>query len=724
MGVRSAKAFALVVLSAAISSCMWLRPATRIESGACRGCNVLLVTIDTLRVDRVGAFGSTLGLTPNIDRLAGEGFRATRAYTSAPLTLPAHASILTATQPPVHGLRTNGLFRLGPSAPTLATVLKNAGYRTGAFVGSFVLDARFGLNRGFDEYDDRYGERQAGDSTEGAERRAEDVVKPALAWILGPNRPSQRPNSSALPNPSSLSPEPWFAWAHFYDPHEPYRAPEPYASRFAPYDAEVAYTDAMLGRLVDTLRQAGQIDRTLVAIAADHGESLGEHGERTHGVFAYDVTIRVPWLVWAGHRISGTSDALVRLVDLSPTLLDLVGLQPPAEFDGTSILPRVHDHSRELPSYFEAMDANLTRNWAPLSGIVSGAHKLVDLPTPELYDLRGDPSESKNLFSSQPERARTLDAVLKSVVGAFASRETAAEKTTLSAEARQRLQALGYVAASAGPGKRIYTDADDPKRLIGPANELNDALAAFRRGDHQQGLAAARALVDRYPSFSTPSGVVAQMQHDSGDLGAAIATLETLVKRGAADQSVLVVLAGYLMEAGRLPQSAALLEAVVADHADYAEAFNVLGVAFSRMGQHARAQAAFRRVIELDPTSATAYENLGVDALAQGDLPGALDQLTHALALDPRLARAHNAVASTYQRMGRRDEAVAHWKTALEIDPGLFDALYNIGTVLHDSGRTDEARPYLERFVRDAPPSRYGADIQRLGLMLQRERSR
>ena len=592
---------AVLLAAVAIAGAAWLiwarRPAG-IASGVCRGCNVLLVTIDTLRADRVGAFGSRLGLTPNIDRLAAEGFRFTRAYTSAPLTLPAHASILTATHPPVHGLRTNGLFRLGPGAPTLATVLKAAGYRTGAFVGSFVLDARFGLNRGFDEYDDRYGERQAGDTTEGAERRAEDVIKPALAWILG---------ATQSPAPESQIPNPFFAWVHLYDPHEPYRAPEPFGSRFAPYHAEVAYTDAMLGRFVDTLRAAGQLDRTLVVVAADHGESLGEHGERTHGVFAYDVTIKVPWLLWAGGRIGGSSDSLVRLVDLAPTVLDLVGVQSASEFAGASVVPRVRDDSSALPAYFEAMDANLTRNWAPLSGIVSGTRKFVDLPTPELYDLSADPSESKNLFSAEPDRARTLDAMLKTLAGTFASRAGAAEKTTLSAEARQRLQALGYVAASAGPGKRTYTDADDPKVLMGPANDLNDALAAFRRGERQQGLSTAQALVDRYPSFSTAYGVLASMQHDGGDLGSAIATLETLVKREGADQSVLVVLAGYLMEAGRLPQSAGLLEAVVADHPDYAEAFNVLGVSLSRMGQHARAQTAWRRVIELDPTSATAY---------------------------------------------------------------------------------------------------------------------
>lgn len=707
----------VIVILAALTAggCGWLGRSARIDSGTCRGCNVLLITIDTLRTDRVGAFGSQLGLTPNLDRLAAGGFRFTRTYTSAPLTLPAHASILTATQPPVHGLRANGLFRLGPNPPTLATTLKSAGYRTGAFVGSFVLDARFGLNRGFDVYDDRYGERHADDGTEGAERRAEDVIKPALDWILG-NQPSALSPQPSV-NPSALSPQPFFAWVHFYDPHEPYRAPEPYASRFAPYDAEVAYTDATLGRLIDTLRASGQLAQTLVAIAADHGESLGEHGERTHGVFAYDVTIKVPWLLWAGDRLHGTSDALVRLVDLAPTVLDLVGVSPPREFGGASVIPRVRDGATAPPAYFEAMDANLTRNWAPLVGLVSETHKLIDLPTPELYDLRSDPAESKNLFTADAERARTLGAMLRTIVQGFAS-GSAAEKTTLSAEARQRLQALGYVAASAGPAKRTYTDADDPKRLIGPANELNEALAAFRRGDCQAGLTAAAALVDRYPAFSTPYGVLASMQHDSGDLRSAIGTLEAVVRRGIADQSVLVVLAGYLMEAGLLERAANLLEAVVADHPDYAEAFNVLGVAASRLGRHARAQEAWRRVIDLDPTSATAYENLGVDALSQGDFSTALTQLTRALELDPSLARAHNALASAYLRTHRPDEAIAQWRMALEINPELLEALYNIGTVLYDSGRRDEARPYLERFVRDAPPARFGPDIARLRALL------
>jgi arylsulfatase A-like enzyme len=188
------------------------------------------------------------------------------------------------------------LFRLGPSLPTLATVLKSAGYRTGAFVGSFVLDARFGLNRGFDVYDDRYGEKPVGDAAEGAERRAEDVVKPATAWIVSTGS-ELGARSSEVSRPQRPAPSPWFAWVHLYDPHEPYRAPEPYASQHDPYDAEVAYADAMVGRLLEDLRAAGQLDRTLIMVAADHGESLGEHGERTHGVFVYDATMRVPWII-------------------------------------------------------------------------------------------------------------------------------------------------------------------------------------------------------------------------------------------------------------------------------------------------------------------------------------------------------------------------------------------------------------------------------------------
>ena len=697
---------------------IWQRVARpSVDSGACRGCNFLLVTIDTLRVDRVGAFGGKAGLTPNLDRLANEGIRLTRAYAPAPLTLPSHTSILTAVSPPVHGVRTNGLFRLGPNLPTLATVLKASGYRTGAFVGAFVLDARFGLNRGFDVYDDRYGEKHPGDPGEGAERRGEDVIKPALAWIIGGEA---APGIQHQP-PGTSHQAPFFAWIHLYDPHEPYRAPEPFASQHEPYDAEVAYADAMVGRLVEQLKAAGQLDHTLMMIAADHGESLGEHGERTHGVFVYDATLRVPWIIWGGARVpSGSSDALVRLIDLAPTALDLLGVASPDGFEGRSLLGVAARPEVPSTAYLEAMDANLTRNWAPLTGIVRDGYKFIELPNPELYDLRSDPRETTNLFARRGDQARTLGALLRGMTTGFAAGGSTAQKTTLSADARKRLQALGYVASSAEPGQRVYTDADDPKTLNAAANDLDRALGAFHAGSHAEAMGTVGDIIRRHPAFATAYGILASMQRDTGDLSGAIATLEDVVRRGIANQSVMLVLANYWQETGALERSAEVLQAVIASHPDYAEAYNSLGVVASRQRQHERARAAFAKVLELDPTSATAYENLGVDEIAAGDLDMAVGDLKHALELDPGLPGAHNALAAAYLRQRRSAEAIEQWKTAVQLDPHLYDALYNLGTVLYDSGRRDDARPYLQRFVTEAPPARYQQDIARIRKMLIR----
>jgi tetratricopeptide (TPR) repeat protein len=412
---------------------------------------------------------------------------------------------------------------------------------------------------------------------------------------------------------------------------------------------------------------------------------------------------------------------VTELLDLAPTVLDLVGVAAPPTFEGRSLLAVVdQDDVGRRAAYIEAMDANLTRNWAPLSGVVSGQYKLIDLPIPELYDLASDPHETTNLFSREAERARTLGALLRSLVTQFASRGSAAVRTTLGADARERLQALGYVTSAADPAGRVYTDSDDPKRLIGAAMDLNRALAAFHEGSRAAGMSAVAGIMRAHPSFTTASGIFASMQRDTGDLPGAISTLEDVVRHGNADQSVMVVLAGYLQELGALDRSAALLDAVVAAHPDYAEAYNSLGIVYSRQGRHAEARAAYRKVLELDPTSAKAYENLGVDELGAGDLAAATADLGRALSLDPRLAGARNALAAVYMREGRTEDAIAEWKKAVQLDPRLFDAVYNLGTVLYKAGRRDEARPYLERFVNEAPRARYGSDIAKLTLLLTR----
>ena len=267
---------------------LWLAANTPAPSLSLRGANLLLVTIDTLRADRLGAYGSHAGLTPTLDALAARGVRFTRAWSHAPITLPAHTSILTGVLPPHHGVRNNGSFRLGQAPGTLAEAMRDGGYRTGAFVGAFVLDARFGLNRGFDVYDDRYGSSTAAASFHFVERPADQVLTAATAWITQPPGGDSRP---------------WFAWIHLFDPHAPYHAPADFARGRAPYDGEVAWTDSALGRALDELTGRGQLDRTVVVVTADHGESLGDHGETTHGLFAYDSTLRVPLIfcrAWPG----------------------------------------------------------------------------------------------------------------------------------------------------------------------------------------------------------------------------------------------------------------------------------------------------------------------------------------------------------------------------------------------------------------------------------------
>lgn len=662
--VFALSAVAVVVAGAAYVFLHRGTPA-QLAAGSCRGCNVLLITIDTLRLDRVGAFGSTRNLTPTLDRLAHDGLAVTRAYASAPLTLPSHTSILTAVSPPVHGVRANGIARLGPKLPTLATVLKSAGYRTGAFVGAFVLDARFGLTRGFDVYDDKYGEKHEGDLTEGAERRAEDVIRPAAAYIH---------------QPSAISDQPWFVWVHLYDPHEPYAAPEPWRSQHEPYDAEVAYTDSTIGKLLDDLQSSGRLNNTLVVIAADHGESLGEHNERTHGTFVYDVTMRVPWIVWASNgSVRGRYDPLARLIDLAPTTLDLIGVTAPAEFEGRSLIG-----GTTSTAYLEAMDANLTRNWAPLTAIVSGTQKLIDLPRPELYDLAADPTETENLYTRDAQRARTLESLLKNTRATLDARAAGAEKTTLAADARQRLQALGYTASTADPTERVYTDADDPKILITTSNALNDAVAAFNRGDRANGLAQARAIVQAHPNFSTAAGELALMQRQSGDLAGAIATLDAGARRGISDPRSMVMLASLLTEAGEFDKASAVADAVIAGHPDFTDGYNAAGVIAMRRGQHERAQAAFKKILELDPTSATAYANLAADYLSTRNFPAAVDALKQATTLDPRN----------------------------------FDALYNLGMALDAAGRRDEAIPVLQKFANEAPSSRYARDIDSVRALL------
>ena len=630
--------------------------------------NVLLITIDTLRADRVGAYGGPPGITPTLDRLAAEGLRLDTAYTHVPLTLPAHTALMTGAYPHVNGVRDNGSFRFDGKHRTLAGVLKDAGYRTGAFIGAFVLDARFGLNAGFDVYDDRYGPRPTTGELSIVERPAGAVLDAARQWIASAGQP-------------------WFAWAHLYDPHEPYAPPEPFRSRFAPdgYAGEVASTDARLGAALDSLSREGRLANTLVIVAADHGESLGEHEERTHGLFAYDATLRVPVIIWGPPAVRpGVLPGPAQLVDVMPTVLDLVGVAPEVP-NGRSLWPFAKA-GRAIPDagvYFEALNASLTRHWAPLTGVVAGGLKFIDLPIPELYDLPADPGERTNLYSDRPDDARRLARRLTDLRAAGRPPTPAPPD----AETERRLRSLGYVSTPAGQPARAATAADDPKALIGLHNMLDDALVALRGNRPAHAERLLKQIIATRSDFVVAYDRLAQLYRDTGRLALAIETLDRASRAGVSDAASLAALGGYLQEAGRLERAVAVLEAARTMNPSEMEVYEKLGITYTRLGRFDEAHRMFAHMLSVAPNSATTYNNLGSLLLTERRWSEAADALAKAVALDPTMANAHNGLGVAYAQQGQFDRAIAEWRRTLEIRPDFEDARDNIRRAEQLKGR-------------------------------------
>jgi arylsulfatase A-like enzyme/Flp pilus assembly protein TadD len=694
---------AMVALAAALAQgCARPVPPRPLQSGQLRGGNVLLVTIDTLRRDRLGAYGNTTGLTPTLDRLASSGVRYTRALSHAPMTLPAHTSILTGLTPRTHGIHVNGSSRLDEGVPTLATVLKQAGYRTGAFVGAFVLDARFGLSRGFDEYDDRYPHEADAATFKVADRRAAEVVQAAGDWIL---RPAAGAEAVA----------PWFGWVHLFDPHTPYDPPAEYRAQRPPYDGEIAYTDAMLGQLLDRLSAARALDRTMIVVTADHGESLGDHGETTHGLFAYESTLAVPLIVSGAAIGRGVVDLPVAHADLLPTIVDLVGVAPPPNLDGRSA---VDLPTADRPVYFEALEANLTRGWAPLTGVVSGDWKYIDLPLPELYNLRSDPGEEHNLAERETARRDTLTRALAQLT---AARPAAAVPAAVDAEAAARLRSLGYTAVSAAPVKPQYIAADDPKRLVAQNEQFNTALEMFNAGRPDEALSRFLGLLAERPDFITARTSAATVLVTTGRAVDAVALLRAAPAAHASAPEILAKLGTALQRAGDLKGAAAAFERSRASGNRNPEIFNDLGVVYAQLGRVDEARTMFRELLRRDPNAAGTWTNLGLAELSAHKLDAAADAFRHAVGADPSNAEAWQGLGAA--AVGRdMTTAIDAWRHAERLRPRDYDLLFNLGMVLADSARPADALPYLTRFVQEAPRDKYARDFPRVEAAIAKAR--
>jgi arylsulfatase A-like enzyme/Tfp pilus assembly protein PilF len=656
------------------------------------GLNVLLITIDTLRADALGAYGNTTVSTPWLDRLSGGGVRFSRAMAQTVVTLPSHANILSGRYPFRHGVRENSGFRFPGDVDTLATLLKAHGYRTGAFVSAFPLDVRFGLARGFDVYDDRYGKGAERLAFREPERPGTATVAAAVGWIKGGSNPEPR------------TPNPWFAWVHLYEPHFPYAPPEPFATRYreAPYLGEVSAADAALGPLISPIVEQGAAARTLVVVTGDHGEALGDHGELTHGLFAYDATLRVPLIVYQPRLFSSrVVDDPVRHVDILPTVLDAVGVAPPQGLDGESLLPAAETGKHAIaPSYFEALSASLNRGWAPLAGVANGSLKYIDLPIPELYDVASDPVESQNLASSRPAEVGKMRALLAQLRAGDRGVARASE----SAETRERLRSLGYLAGTA-PRKTSYTEADDPKRLVALDREIDEVITRYQQGDLRGAIALGEEIVRRRPEMAVSLTHLAFLYNEAGDHVRAARTIGKALELNPSADDVASLLGAYLTEAGLGKEAVTRLEPYARKPQPDLDVLIAYGVALASSGRSGEALAAFERARTLDATSGLPLADIGMVHLMAGEGARAAEAFRAALAIDPTLAKAHNGLGVVAAQRGAFEEAATHWKQAVTLDPHDHQALFNLGDVLIRLGRPAEARAYWLSYLREAPGS-------------------
>jgi arylsulfatase A-like enzyme/Flp pilus assembly protein TadD len=660
------------------------------------GLSILLISIDTLRADALGAYGNKRVSTPWIDRLAREGVLFEQAHAHNVVTFPSHANILSGQYPLAHGVRDNTGFRFPENVPTLATRLKERGFETGAFVSAFVLDSRFGLNRGFDVYDDHTAGVDRQSPFMVPDRKAEDTVRAARAWI------------------ESKQGRQTFAFVHLYDPHFPYQPKEPYFSRHrdAPYYGEVEAVDAALADLLRPILDGPRGRETLVIFTSDHGESLGEHGESTHGIFAYEATLRVPLIVHLPGVSNRRVTAPVRHIDVLPTILDALGVDVPKDLPGRSLwsLALGGAAPEGFSSYFEALSSSLNQGWAPLRGAFDGRHKYIDLPLPELYDLGADPRELKNLAATEPVR---LDA-LRSALGRLRASDQGIKRADEDAATVEKLRALGYVGASkAAPQKDRYTEADDPKNLIAIDARNREVVTRFMEGRLEDAIALARANLKERPDMAGASLQLAFLERERGNLAAAVSAARHAVALKPLDSEGLSLLGAYLTEAGKAREAITLLAPFVKATAPDFDVLTALGLAYAAVGEAAPARDAFTRAREADPSNGMALVNLGTLELMAGNRRAARAALEQALELDDSIARAHNTLGVIAAEAGQVQEAIARWRRAVTLDPNDYQTLFNLARTLEKTGDFQGARGYYEAYVKAAPPALEGRDIAR-----------
>ena len=650
--------------------------------------NVLLVTIDTLRPDRLSCYSPKYLQTPRIDGLAAKGVLFERAFAHDPETLPSHTNILLGMTSLAHGVSENSKSIVAPELLTLAELLKSRGFATGAFVSAFTLDSRFGLNQGFEVYDDHYPAK-ALPGKRFSERGAAKTIAAALQWLSVPKGK-------------------WFCWVHLWDPHDPYAPPEPFLTQYRddPYSGEVAYVDSQLGLLFGELEKRQLLDKTIIILTGDHGESLGEHGETYHGYFAYNTTLWVPLIISApGVKAVRVKD-YVGHVDIFPTVCDLLGLEKPASLQGDSLLPFLRGKTRKArPIYFEALEAYLNRGWAPLRGVIENGKKYIDSPIPELYDLENDFGEEKNLAaaSNLPPYKTRLQEVMK--LGASPLKAQAGRRTT-DRETQERLQSLGYAASRVTQVKSSYGPKDDLKTLLPLEQKVGLASQLKQQGRLAESVRLLEDIIKERKDFAKAYDQLFEIYRSQGLIDDALQVLE---RAFVANPDNFLFIAGYgvaLVKNGRYQKGVEILEKSLSLFDQDAEVWNSLGVAYQKMGDFEKAGEDFGRALALAPDDAIFNDNVGTFyvtmAVKTKNLELARQSLAYfekAIAADPALASVYNGLAGAMRLLDKKDEAIANWEKAVELDPNFYFPVFNLAVAYLEKGNKAKALECCQKYL-------------------------
>jgi len=637
--------------------------------------SIVLVTIDTLRADQLGAYGG-VAATPSLDALAREGARFQNVFAQSPLTLPSHSSILTGTYPTYHGVRDNGRFRLPEEMETLAEILRGAGYSTAAFVGGFPVDSRFGLDQGFDLYDDSLGRSRSRVSF--SERRASEVVTLARRWIEG-----QGENL-------------YFVWVHLFDPHAPYEPPPPFPEG---YEGEVAYVDAALRDLL-----AGVSEEAIVAVTADHGEGLGEHGEKTHSLFVYDSTLRVPWILRGPGVPAGTVvDEAARSIDIVPTILELVGKSEScARCQGRSLVPALDRKPLPPePSYAETYFPRLNLGWSELRSLRLGGWKYIRAPEPELYDLGTDPGETRNLASVNPEKTREmaseLDRLEEATTGA------ASNGQVLDPETRAILRSLGYLSsesAAASEGPR-----PDPKSRLEVWEGVRNGMDLVARGEMDGAIEALEYALATEPDLILARTYLALAYFERGRYPAAVDQCNEVLTRAPSDFDGTLLLGRSLLRLGRGEEARLVLEKAAAIDEATPEPWVELAQLHLLARSRSEAEAAFKKAAERDDEAPSVILLQGKLAMLNGSIPYAEKLFRAAIEAAPSEEDPRVQLGNLLLSQRRLEEAEELFRRSLELRPQASALYLGLGHSRALAGKMEEAIPLFEKALELSPDS-------------------